>query len=102
MPRPLTKRKGQAKRKASESTPQCPKKATMPKSTPQPTPSVGNNASGEAIVISVHDASDDDKSPPKSTADVSHTIFTVSPYIQLNKDPVLEDTDFITLGQFRI
>ena len=72
----------------------------MPKSMPQPAPSVRTNASDEVIVISIDDASDDDKPPPKSTADVSHTIFTISHYILLNKDPVLEDADFLTLGQF--
>ena len=51
-------------------------------------------------MISVDDASDDDKPPLKSTADVFHTIFTISRYILLNKDPVLEDTDFLTFGQF--
>ena len=93
MPRPLTKRKGQAKHKASESTPRPSKKATTPKSMSQPAPSVRTNAFSEVIVISVDDASDDDKPPPKSTADVSHTIFTISRYIVLNKDPVLEDAD---------
>jgi hypothetical protein len=100
MPCPLTKRKGQAKRKASENALRALKKATTPKSTPQRAPSIRTNASDKVIVISVDDASDDDKPPPKSTADVSHTIFTVSRYILLNKDPVLEDTDFLTLGQF--
>ena len=66
----------------------------------QRAPSVRTTTSDDLTIVSVDNASDDDKPPPKSTADVSHIIFVVSRYILLNKEPVLEDSDFVTLGQF--
>ena len=106
MPRPLTKRKGQAKRKASESTPRPSKKATTPKSMPQPVPSVGNNASGEAIVISVDDASDDVNlllnQQPTSPIPSSpfHVIFysTKIPFLKIPTSLHLVNSEFDILG----